>query len=151
MTLTRALACIAMAALLLLACSGCWTTRDRLTSAADHLEHDATVMAQNARYQPLGVPYPPNYGQDALILASDASRLSDAAHEHASEQEVAAAFARVSHDYDAVRDAVAHAANPQAATDLVPITASYRDLRRSASKPLNQAADQVRQKAAEAL
>lgn len=108
-------------------------------------------MAQNARYQPLGVPYPPSYGQDALILASDASRLSDAAHERASEQEVTTAFARVASDYDAVRDAVAHATNPQAATDLVPITAAYHDVRRSFGKPLNQPADKVREKAAEAL
>jgi len=129
----------------------CVTTRDRLTSAADRLEHHATVMAENARYQRSGIPYPPNYGQDALILANDASRLSDAAHEHASEQEVTAAFARVIRDYDAVREAVSHAVNPQAQTDLVPITAAYHDVRRSFGKPLNQPADEMRQKAAEAL
>jgi hypothetical protein len=150
MGLNTALAGSAIAASLLLT-AACVTTRDRLTSAADRLEHHATVMAENARYQPPGIPYPPNYGQDALILANSASRLSDAAHEHASEQEVRQAFARVAHDYDAVREAASHAANPQAQTDLVPITAAYRDVRRSYGKPLNQAADEMRQKAAEAL
>ena len=145
-TLARA----AAAALLLLA-AACFTTRDRLTSAADRLEHGATVMAQNARYQPAGTHYPPNYGQDALILANDASRLSDAAHGRGSEQEVAAAYSRVLRDYDAVRDAVEHEANPQAATDLLPITAAYNDVRRAFGKPLNQPADAVRQKAADAL
>lgn len=92
MTLKAAVARTAIAGLLLWVVA-CVTTRDRLTSAADRLEHHATIMAENARYQPPGIPYPPNYGQDALILANDASRLSDAAHEHGSEQEVGQAFA----------------------------------------------------------
>lgn len=58
---------------------------------------------------------------------------------------------RVAHDYDAVREAASNAPNPQAQTDLVPITAAYHDVRRSYGKPLNQTADKMRQKAAEAL
>jgi len=147
---TATLARAAWAVLSLLAVA-CVTTRDRLSSAADRLEHGATVMAQNARYQPAGTHYPPDYGQDALILASNASRLSDAVHGRATDQEVGAAFALVARDYDAVRDAVARAANPQAEADLLPITAAYHDVRRAYGKPLNQAADKMRQKAADAL
>jgi hypothetical protein len=131
--------------------SACVTTRDRLSSSADRLEHDATRMAENARYQPAGAPFPPVYGRDALNLATDASQLSNVVHEHANDAEVSAIFARVASDYDAVSAAVEHSPNPQAHSDMAPISAAYREVERQFGKPLHQARDQMRQAAADAL
>jgi hypothetical protein len=134
---------LAAAAGVLAGLAGCVSTRGHLTSSTHRLEYNAHVLAEDAGTPPAGVTYPPDYVRDAMALAQDARELRHAA-EGANDEDVQAAFDRVSRAYHAVRDEVEHSENLQARNDLMPVTEAYRDVENDLGYPPRQArADNV--------
>jgi hypothetical protein len=117
----------ALASCLLLGLAGCMTTRSDLADSADKLEHDSELLADDAR----GGDYPSDYGHDARVLADDAREFRHTVQDHsASQGDVKAAFARLSHSYHLVRDDVEHTDSRTARADLQPVTSAYLDIER---------------------
>jgi hypothetical protein len=134
---------LAAASVLFAGLAGCASTRGQLASSTHRLEYNAHVLAEDAGAPPAGVTYPTNYARDATALAEDARELRHAA-EGANDQDVQAAFDRVSRAYHAVRDEVEHSEVPAARNDLIPVTEAYRDVENELGYPPRQArADNV--------
>src|SRR5579863_10255706 len=118
----------ALAACLLIGLSGCATTaRSNMSTSADRLEHNASLLADDVR----SADYPSGYVRDVHMLADDARDFRRTVEDRASSDgDVKAAFERLSRSYHAVRDEVDHSDSRTARGDLQPVTDSYLDIER---------------------
>jgi hypothetical protein len=118
----------ALASCLLFGLSACvTTTRSNMATSADRLEHNAAMLADDAR----STDYPSDYVHDVHLLADDARNFRNTVEDHSStDSDVRVAFERLSRGYHAVRDEVDHSDSRRARDDLRPVTDSYLDIER---------------------
>jgi hypothetical protein len=117
-----------LAACLFIGLSGCaTTTRSNMATSADRLEHNANLLADDAR----SADYPSGYVREVHMLADDARDFRRTVEDRASSDgDVKVAFERLSRSYHAVRDEVDHSDSRTARGDLQPVTDSYLDIER---------------------
>jgi hypothetical protein len=128
---TVTLAISSCALLALLGLDGCVATRGSLASSADALEHNAYVLARDARDERVSSDYPLSYARDARELADEAHEFRHAVlYRGAGDVEVERAFERLSRSYHVVRDEVDHSGSREAQINLKPVTDSYLDIER---------------------
>jgi hypothetical protein len=119
----------ALAACLLLGLDGCATTRSGLVTSADRLEHNANLLADDARASDYPRDYPRDYVHDAHVLADDARAFRHTVEDSsATDGDVKVAFERLSRSYHVVRDDVEHSDSRTARDDLQPVTTDYLDI-----------------------
>jgi hypothetical protein len=105
----------AMSILLLAAFTGCATTHGNLAHSADRLQRNAEALGRDAARQ----------------LATDTRALrAELAGRGEDDPDVRAAFERVSHDYQVLREDAERSNSREAQVDLQPITEAYLDVER---------------------
>lgn len=117
------------AALMAVALTGCATTHGDLHSSADRLDRNAQAFAQDSEEAPRGYSENAGYTEDARDFADRAHEFRRTIDEEGTDNDdVRAAFDKLSRSYHELRDDVEHADDRDARRDLAPVTQAYLDV-----------------------